>query len=357
LLGIFADEFWLDSSLTGGTNLRQWLKVYVVILALCVFGNAQGKVPLKLIKIIPLPGFTGDFDHFGLDLDGNRLFLAAEEHRTVEVFDLRTGERIHSIDGFGQPLMMVFLPESNQLMVTDGRDSAVHLVDCKEYKVIKTIKLTEGVDHGVLNPVDKYYYVESGGGSSTPTHVLSIIDSKSFTHVGEVVGLPGHSNEGMAIDRAGKRLYINLTGTDEVGVIDLETRQIVAKWPLPDAHVAHAIFLDEPDHRIFVATRQPARFIVFNTDTGKIVSSLPCVAVNSDMSFDVSRRRIYVTGSETASVFEQRDADHYEHIAEVPTAYRAKSSIFVPDLKRLYIAVSGKGKPDATLELRIYETQ
>jgi len=65
------------------------------------------------------------------------------------------------------------------------------------------------------------------------------------------------------------------------------------------------------------------------------------------MSFDVSRKRIYVTGSETASVFEQRDADHYEHIAEVPTAYRAKSSIFVPDLKRLYVAASGKGKPDA----------
>src|SRR4030081_1901220 len=68
-------------------------------------------------------------------------------------------------------------------------------------------------------------------------------------------------------------------------------------------------------------------------------------------------KRIYVTGSETASVFEQHDADHYEHIAEVPTAYRAKSSIFVPDLKRLYVAVSGKGKPDAKLELRIYEAQ
>src|SRR5216683_2656991 len=63
--------------------------------------------------------------------------------------------------------------------------------------------------------------------------------------------------------------------------------------------------------------------------------------------------RIYVTGSETASVFEQRDADHYEHIAEVPTAYRAKSSIFVPELKRLYVADSGKGKPDAKLALKI----
>src|SRR5882757_4320018 len=330
----------------------------MMILALCALVvNAQEKLPLKLIMTTPMPGFTGDFDHFGLDRKGNRLFLAAEENKTVEVFDLRTGERIQSIEGFGQPLMMVYLPESNHLVVTDGGDSAVQLVDCKKYKIIKTIKLGQGVDHGVLNPVTKYYYVESGGGSNSPTHVLSIIDTKSFKHVGDVAGLPGSSNEGMVIDRAGKRLYVNLTDTAEVGVIDLASGQFVAKWPLPDAREAHAIVLDEPNHRLFTATRKPARFIVFNTDTGKVVSSLPCVGVNSDMSLDVSRKRIYVTGSETASVFEQRDSDHYEHIAEVPTAYRAKSSIFVPDLKRLYVAVSGKGKPDAKLALQIYEVQ
>jgi DNA-binding beta-propeller fold protein YncE len=338
--------------------LRQPLKIYMVILALCALTAwAQETLPLKLITTTPMPGFTGDFDHFGLDLNGNRLFLAAEEHKTVEVFDLRTGARTHSIAGFGRPLMMVYLPESNQLVVTDGDDSAVQLVDCTQYKIIKTIKLSPDVDHGVLNPVNRYYYVESGGGSNAPTHVLSIIDTKSFKHVGDVTGLPGSSNEGMVIDRAGKKLYVNLTGTDEVGVVDLDNGKLVAKWPLPDAHVAHAMVLDEPDHRIFIATRQPARFIVFNTDTGKVVASLPCVGVNSDMSFDVARKRIYVTGSETVSIFEQGDGDHYEHIAEVPTAYRAKSSIFVPELKRLYVAVSGKGKPDAKLELQIYEVQ
>jgi hypothetical protein len=161
----------------------------------------------------------------------------------------------------------------------------------------------------------------------------------------------------MVIDRQGVRLYVNLTGTDEVGVIDLSTRQLIARWPLPDVHIAHAIALDEPNHRLFTATRKPPQFVVFNTDTGKTVTTLPCVGVNSDMWFDVASRRIYVTGSGTASIFEQRDADHYGEIAEVPTAYRAKSSIFVPELKRLYVAASGKGKPDANLQVLIYEVQ
>jgi hypothetical protein len=188
--------------------------------------------------------------------------------------------------------------------------------------------------------------------------VLTIIDTRTFSQVGEVAALPGNSNEGMVIDHAGRKLYLNLTGTDEVGVIDLHTRQLTARWPLPpDAQLAHAIALDEPNHRLFTATRKPSQFIVFDLDSGKVVTALPCVGMNSDMSLDVAHRRIYVTGSETASVFEQHDADHYQHIAEVPTAYRAKSSIFVPQLNRLYVADSGKGKPDAKLALQIFEVQ
>jgi DNA-binding beta-propeller fold protein YncE len=334
------------------------LAIFSLVLAvLAVASYAQEKLPLKLVATTPMPGFTGDFDHFGVDLKGNRLFLAAEDQKTVEVFDLRTGEWIHSIKGFGHPLTMAYLPESDRLIVTNGDTDDVALVDCKEYKILNTLKLGKGVDHSALNPINKYLYVENGAAPDGKTHSLSILDTNTFRIVGEIPGLPGESNEGMVIDRAGKKLYVNLTGSDEVGVIDLNVRQIIARWPLPDAHVAHAIALDESNRRLFTATRKPPQFIVFDIDTGKVVTSLPCVGVNSDMSLDVASKRIYVTGSDTASVFEQRDADHYEHIAEVPTAYRAKSSVFVPELKRLYIADSSKGKPDAKMALQIFEVQ
>ncbi|HKB56076.1 MAG TPA: hypothetical protein VKC51_00670 [Lacunisphaera sp.] len=327
-------------------------------------GPAAETPPLKLVAATPMPGFTGDFDHFGADLRGNRLFLAAEVAKTVEVFDLQTGARTGSITGFGHPLMMYYLAESDRLLVTDGgfpegAPGAVQLVDCKDYRIINTVKLPPGVDHGVFNPVDQCYYVESGpevpGGN---THLLNVIDLKTFTRVGQVT-LPGESHEGMVVDRAGRKLYVNLTGTDEVGVVDLRSRQVVARWPLPaDAHVAHAIALDEENHRLFTVSRKPAgEFIIFDLDTGKVVTALPCVGVNSDISRDVAKKRIYITGSETVSVFAQRDADHNEHLAEVPSAYRAKSSIFVPELKRLYVAASGKGKPDAKLQLLVFETQ
>ena len=35
--------------------------------------------PLHLLSRTDLPGYDGDFDHFGADIKGNRLFLAGED--------------------------------------------------------------------------------------------------------------------------------------------------------------------------------------------------------------------------------------------------------------------------------------
>jgi WD40 repeat protein len=290
----------------------------ILFVAFTLQVNAQEKQLLKLVATTPLLGFSGDFDHFGVDLKGNRLFLTAEEHQSVEVFDLQTGKRIHSITGFEEPHAMIYLPDTDRLIVTDGNEKAgmVRLVNGKDYKVIDTIKLLPNVDAAVFNPVNKYYYVEVGGGAQAKTHLLSIIDTKTFKHVGDIT-LPGNRSEAMAIDRAGNKMYVNLTGAEKVGVVDLDAGKMIAEWAVPDAHVQNSMALDEPNHRLFVATRQPAKFFVYNTDTGKVVTVLPCAETNDDMWFDAPRKRIYVTGSDTASIFEQQDADHYRHIAEV----------------------------------------
>ncbi len=335
----------------------------ICLILFVMFGlkvKAQEKPALKLIATTPLPGFDGDLMHFGVDLKGKRLFLAAEAHKTVEVFDLETGKRIKSIPGFARPRSLEYVMDSNNFIVADGPTQdmgTVELVSGKDYRILKTIKLHRGVNYAVFNPVNKYYYVASGGDEGgANTHFLNIIDTKTFEHVGDIT-LPGSNTGGMAVDHAGKKLYANLSGTKEVGVVDLDTRQLIARWPVPGAENQSSMALDEPNHRLFIATRKPPKFFVFDTNTGKVVTSLPCSGLNGDMWFDVGRKRIYLTGTETATVLEQRDADHYEHIAEVPTGYRAKTSVFVPKLNRLYVAVSGEGKEDAQLAVQIYIVQ
>jgi DNA-binding beta-propeller fold protein YncE len=317
--------------------------------------GAQEKSPMKLVATTPLPGFTGDFDHFAVDLKGKRLFLTAEDHKTVEVFDL-DGKHITSITGFGQPHAIHFMPDVNKFIVTDGDGfGAVELVSGEDYKILSTIKLPPEVDGAIYNPVDKYYYVESGSEEKgATTHKINIIDTKAFKLVGDFT-LPGTHSEAMKITSDGKKMYVNLSTPKEVGVVDLTTRQLVARWPITGAETPNAMALDEPHHRLLIATRTPPKMFVFDTDSGKIVTTAPISGFNDDMWFDVARKRIYLSGSETTTVLSQKDADHYELVAEVKTGYRAKTSLYVPELNRFYAAVSGKGKPGAQLAVVVFD--
>ena len=52
-----------------------------------------------------------------------------------------------------------------------------------------------------------------------------------------------------------------------------------------------------------------------------------------------------MTGDNYIGVVEQKDADHYQEVARVPSAPGARTAILVPQLSRLYVGVSpGEGK-------------
>src|SRR6202158_732656 len=353
----------------GEHKMRKSFTVFLALLLVTTKAHAQIDPPIRLIHTTFLPGYVGDFEHFSAHFKGNRLFLIAEDHKTVEVLDIHTGRRTRTITGFAQPHAIEYLAGPNSLIVTEGDEEsgAVDLVSGSNYKILDKIKLPTDVDGGVYNPVNKYYYVESGGqGQDAKTHLLSIIDTQSFKRIGDIT-LPGTKSEAMAIDHAGAKLYVNLRGPDEIGVVDLATRQLIARWPIPEAKNENALVLDEPNHRLFSASHTPPKLFVFDIDTGKVIASLPCAENSDDMGYDPVRKRIYITGDGSASVIKQQDADHYVSVAEVSTGYRGKTLIFVPELNRLYIAVSSRGKraggklvapePGSKVEVRIYQAQ
>jgi hypothetical protein len=114
--------------------------------------------------------------------------------------------------------------------------------------------------------------------------------------------------------------------------------------------------LDEPDHRLFIVCRRPARFIVLDAATGQRVASLPAVGDCDDLFFDAKRKRIYAIGGEGAvSVFQQESADHYTELARIQTRSGARTGYFSPDLDRLYVAL--RRMDSAPAEIRVYAPQ
>ncbi len=63
---------------------------HVALLAWAGLAVASGErvPPLRLEQTIPLPGIQGRIDHLALDVQGQRLFVAALGNDSVEILDL-----------------------------------------------------------------------------------------------------------------------------------------------------------------------------------------------------------------------------------------------------------------------------
>src|SRR5260370_21905856 len=91
--------------------------------------SAQEKLALRLVQTIPLPGVKGRLDHMGVDLEKNRLFVAAVANNSLEVVDLTDGKENKSLAGFKDTQDALFLGgDFNKLYVSslDGPVRAFH---------------------------------------------------------------------------------------------------------------------------------------------------------------------------------------------------------------------------------------
>ena len=334
-------------------------RALIVTLSLLLGGTAKAQdgAPLKLAHTIPLPGLKdGDFDHFAPDVDGHRLFLTAEENGKVEVLDTSTNQLIHTIDDLKAPHAIFYRKDLKKLFIVDGDASAVKVYDSDNYQKVGEIAVSIDADSIAYDTATSYLYVVTGGREAhTPYSLISVIDTNSTKKVRDIKINSNHV-EAIVLEKAGPRMFCNITGQNVVGVVDRTKGSVIATWPLPPGDKLNvAMAFDEADHRLFVVTRNPGKLIALNSDTGKVVTSVAAVGMVDDMAYDAKQKRIYVAGDQFVDVFTQKDADHYILLGKIPGSFRAKTGILVPELNRYYLAVPHHENHDA--EVRVYEVQ
>jgi DNA-binding beta-propeller fold protein YncE len=326
-----------------------------VILSLAISVSAQAKAPLKLLHSTPLPGLhDGDFDHLTPDVEGNRLFVTAEENSKVLVFDLKTNKLIHTLDDLKAPHSMLYRADLKKLFVVDSDLGEVKIYDTDSYKPAGSIKVREGADASAYDPSTKYYYVVNGGkDAKLPNAYITIIDVAAGKTEGDIK-IDSNDVEGMVFEKSGPRVFVNVRGKNAVEVYDRTSRALVATWSIAEeGKNPTSIAFDESAHRLFLGTRVPGKLIVMDSDSGKVITTSPAAAMVDDMAYDGSSKRIYFAGTEFLDVFHEKDADHYDRIGHVATSFRAKTGVLVPELNRYYLAVPHHEKQIA--ELRVYE--
>ena len=320
----------------------------LLMLAWACPASAQAAEALRLAGTVPLPNVEGRIDHFSVDVKGGRLFMSALGNNTVEVIDLRTGTRTHAISGLNEPQGVLYVPELNKIFVANGQGGVCKVFDGTSLKLLDSIDFGDDADNVRYDPAAKLVYVGYGTGA------LGIINPATDKRMSDI-RLEGHP-ESFQLEPGGTRIFVNVPSAHHVAIVDRVTLQVLARWILPRARDNFPMALDPADHRLFVATRTPARVFVLSSDSGKVIADVETTGDADDMFYDSARKRIYVSGGEGfLSVISQDDADHYRVLTRIPSASGARTSFFVSEFGRLYLAVPRRKLQSAAI--RIYQAE
>ena len=125
---------------------------------------------------------------------------------------------------------------------------------------------------------------------------------------------------------------------------------------MPDLRANFPMALDAPRSTIAVVFRNPARLVIFNATTGKPTSTVVTCGDADDVFFDARRRRVYVSCGDGSVDAWQQDGSADRHLRPLKTASGPRTSLFVPDLDRMFVAARagffGLGPDAAILVLR-----
>lgn len=321
--------------------------IVVALFASIALSSISAQNPqVKLTQTIPLPGVEGRIDHFALDAVGNRLFVAALGNNSVEVVDLRKGERVKSITGLGSPQGIAFVPEFNRLFVANDKDGILKIYDAKSFQPVGELNFKDDADNIRYDEAAKKIYVGYGSGGIA---VVNAADGKQVRSI----KLSAHPE---AFELEKSRIFVNVPNSRHVAAIDPDKGQVIATWKTDLAFGNFPMALDEANHRLFVGCRMPSKLVVLNTESGEVVTKIDISGDPDDVFYDKKRHRIYaICGVGKIDTIEQSNENSYQALPKVDTADGARTGLFVPERDILFVAVPHRSSQPA--EIRAYHVE
>jgi DNA-binding beta-propeller fold protein YncE len=317
-----------------------------LLLIVCALNAHSQYHSPNLISTVSLPDVLGRIDHMAYNRQKQFLYIAALGNNSLEVVDLKNEKAVHSVKRLKEPQGVVYIPDNNSIFVTNGNTGECDFFDAESYLKLKSIKLSGDADNVRYDSIDKRIYVGYGDGR------MAIIDALS-TELLKEIKLSEHP-ESFQIDKTARRVYVNIPFQSEIEIIDMEKSIVTDRWKLNHVSANFPMSLNNKSHRLFIGCRDPAKLLVINTETGETVASLDIDKDIDDLYYDSSTQQLYLScGSGFLDVFSQNTPDSYVLRAKVPTRRGARTSLFIPELNKLVVAVPASLSAHALL--LIYE--
>ena len=234
-----------------------------------ILSCASAQMNWKVEKIFHVGG-EGGWDYVTVDGSHDRLFVTRSTHTMA--IDTKTGKVVGDIPGQIRSHGVALVPKVGRGFITDGGGKgAIIIFDLKTYAVIGRIPAMPDADGIIYDAKLDRVIAVSGDGGALMTFRPAIDPQHGSIDPPIVLG---GSPEFLASDGSGK-VYVNLEDKDTVAVVDLQSRKVIARWPVKPAGNPVGMAIDPANHRLFIGARNPQKLVVMNAETGAIEDTLP----------------------------------------------------------------------------------
>jgi hypothetical protein len=305
----------------------------VVALSTALAAAAPGE--LHLAARVDMPGLEGRLDHMAYAPGPNLLFVSALGADKVQVIDLGASRPAAQLRA-SEPQGVAWSEALHRAYVANGHAGTVEAFEgstrvavARDLPDADNLRLDEGA--GLL-------YVGYG-------HAIAALDEHTLATTRRFE-LPGHP-EGFQLSAS--RVYVNVPKARAVVVLERQTGTTERTWSVAPAGGNFPMAADAAARRLFVATRQPPELLVFDMEAGQRLAQVGICADADDLFVAGQGRMFAICGDGHIDVIRRNGQDHYEVSERVLSADGARTGLFVPSLRRLFVAAPARAGRQAAV--------
>jgi DNA-binding beta-propeller fold protein YncE len=302
-------------------------------------GAQTANPPLILETKMPLGQVSGRIDHLGMDVKRQLLLVAELGNNSLGVVDLAASKVLRRIAGLAEPQGVAYVRSWDIVFVANAGDGSVRALRGEDLAPIGRLGLGDDADNVRVDTARSRVLVGYGKGA------LAVIDPVRLSKTADIP-LKAHP-EGFQIDEAGTRVFVNVPEAHEISIVDLAAGSTLS-LPTQGAGSNFPMAIDGATYRVLVVFRNPPILMALSSQDGHAVGKADTCGDADDIFVDRKRRRVYVSCGEGVVDVLGSDEQGYRRLARVPTVPETPTSLFVPELDRLFVTVrAGSNEPTA----------
>ncbi len=249
-------------------------------------GHEAGRLPLRTVRDVRLPGGTTRFDYQSIDPAARRLYVAQLGDSAIAVVDLNRLRPVATIDHIADVHGVLAVPELNRVFATATGTDQLVAIDATTNHVVGRVPIGRFPDGLAYDPVDNFVLVSNENAGSETIIDAHTLATRGTVKLGDEVG-------NVTYDPTPRLAWVAVRTPEQLVAFDPATRRVAIRIALPGCEGVHGVYLTNAA-RAFVACEHNARLAVVDR-TGRRLVGLVRVGADPDvLAADPINGRLYV---------------------------------------------------------------